>query len=211
MTDALPPVSETTLGHDIFGPLWAAVDVGSVRAAGRPVTTVSPAAFAEARGDVLARVLELVRRIGRFQPGTMAIFHEAGWPGARNADEAGLYLLLHAGAIEDYPPDMADPAVVDRMLGMGGDLVLTAFLHALVGAAGVRGGGLAENVPLVAEAVRLVAGLLGRDGDAALRDTFRMWRVAHLPGILRPDAPTPAAAKATCRAYAHALGDAIGV
>ncbi|WP_052849598.1 hypothetical protein [Streptomyces avicenniae] len=210
MTDARPPRSETSLAHGVLGPLWAVVDLGSARAAARPLTVTSPAAFADAHRDTLARVLELVARIGDFTPGTLAVFDEPGPQPDRDAAETGLYLLLYAGAIEAFPPDMADPAVVDRLLGMGGDLQLTAFLDALVGAAGTGGGDVAATTALIAEAVRAVAGLLGREGDAALRDTFRMWRVAHLPGVLRPDSPAPEEARVWTRAYAHALEDVLG-
>ncbi|MCM1970721.1 MULTISPECIES: hypothetical protein [Streptomyces] len=78
-------------------------------------------------------------------------------------------------------------------------------MDALVGTATVRGPGLGEAPTLIVDAVRGGGVLLGRDGEQAVRDAFRMWRVAHLPGVLRPDSPTPPQGKEMLRAYAHAL------
>ncbi|MDT0341846.1 hypothetical protein [Streptomyces litchfieldiae] len=189
-------ISETTLARDVFGPLWGIVELGAVAAAGgRPLAEVSLARFVAARRAAVDRLLGLVREVGDFQSGTMDIFEEAGWEEQRTPEVIGGYLMLWSGAIESFPPDVADPVVVRRMVAMGGDLQLTALLNALVGAARVRGPGPARSVPLIVGVVRDAAALLGREAERAVVDTFRMWRVA-LPQALGAWEVPPAAVAA---------------
>jgi hypothetical protein len=57
----------------------------------------------------------------------------------------------------------------------------------------------------VAEALTIAVALAGDSGRSGAADTFRAWRVAFLPGILRPDSSAPEYGRAGFRAYAHAL------
>ncbi|MFD5315737.1 hypothetical protein [Streptomyces sp. NPDC127098] len=202
--------SETTIARDIFGPLWGIVELGAVAASDSgPLRDVSLARFVAAHRDTLDGLLELVREIGDFQPGTMDIFEESGWEDRRDVATTTAYLMLWSGAIEAFPPDIDDPTVVRRMVATGSDLQLTEFMHALVGAARVRGPGLERAVGLIVEAVGRAGLLLGRTDRRVPQDTFRMWRVAHLPRLLRPDSPATDAAKVALRGYAHALEDVV--
>ncbi|NUP20467.1 MAG: hypothetical protein HOZ81_31170 [Streptomyces sp.] len=78
-------------------------------------------------------------------------------------------------------------------------------MDALAGAAIVRVPGVERGAPLVVAAVRSAIALLDPHRGCSVSDVFRMWRVAFLPDVLRPDSPTPEVARAGVRAYAHAL------
>ncbi|MFI9826991.1 hypothetical protein ACIHIX_04840 [Streptomyces sp. NPDC051913] len=196
-------VSERGLAYDVFGPLWAVLDLGAVARA-EPLTT-----FVATHRAELDDLLEAVREIGDLSPEAMRLFErQGGW-----ADGAGEVtaesLMLHSGCIEEYPPDVAVPLVLRRMLGMGADLQLTRLMDGLVGAAMVRGPGVERGAPLVVAAVRSAGALLDPHRACSVSDVFRMWRVAFLPEVLRPDAPTPEAVRAGVRAYAHALEEVL--
>ncbi|WAZ23390.1 hypothetical protein STRCI_004731 [Streptomyces cinnabarinus] len=205
MTERHAPISETGLAYDVFAPLWGILELAAVTASGmRPLRDVSLADFVGAHRGEVDGILETVRGIGDFSADTMSIFErQGGWNDGREVTPE--YLMMYSGCIEGYPPDTDDPVVLRRMVRMGGDLQTAALMNALVGTATVRGPGLAEAPGLVLEAVRGAGALLGGDGEQVVRDAFRMWRVAHLPGVLRPDAPAPPAVKDRLRAYAHAL------
>ncbi|RMB86438.1 hypothetical protein [Streptomyces shenzhenensis] len=205
MTDEYAPVSETGLGYDVFAPLWGILELSAVTVSGaRSLRDVSLSGFVAAHRDDLDHLLEVIRSIGDFSAETMDIFErQGGWHDNRAVTPE--YLMMYSGCIEGYPPDTDDPVVLRRMVHMGGDLQLTALLDALVGAATVRGPGPEQVAALVVAAVRGAASLLGRDGDQAAVDTFRMWRVKFLPDILRPDAPSRPGAKEALRTHAHAL------
>jgi hypothetical protein len=203
------PISETGLGYDVFAPLWGILELGAVtESAARVLRDVPLADFVAAHREEVDRLLALVRTIGDFSPETMAIFEsQGGWN--EGHEVTAEYLTIYSGCIENYPPEVDDPAVLRRMVRMGGDLQLVAFIDALVGTATVRGPGPDTAVPLVVEAVRAAGSLLGVRTDPAVADTFRMWRVTFLPDILRPDSPSSAEVKAQLRAYVHGLEDAI--
>lgn len=170
----------------------------------RSLRDVSLADFVAARRGELDGILETVRVIGDFSADTMSVFErQGGWNEGREVSPE--YLTMYSGCVEGYPPDTDDPAVLRRMVRMGGDLQTTALLDALVGTATVRGPGLPEAPRLVVDALRGAGALLGGDGEQLARDAFRMWRVAHLTHTLRPDAPAPPEMKEMLRAYAHAL------
>ncbi|MGW7609648.1 hypothetical protein ACWGKW_20710 [Streptomyces sp. NPDC054766] len=176
--------------------------------AAKVLRDVSLADFVAAHRDEVDRLLALVRTIGDFSPGTMAIFEsQGGWN--EGHEVTAEYLTMYSGCIENYPPEIGDPAVLRRMVRMGRDLQLVTFMDALVGTATVRGPGPDAAVPLVVDAVRTAGSLLGVRNDRAVADTFRMWRVTSLPNILRPDSPLSAGAKAQFRTYAHGLEHAI--
>ncbi|MFE7172460.1 hypothetical protein [Streptomyces sp. NPDC057616] len=129
-------MSETGLGYDVFAPLWGILEVGAVVASGaRSLRDVSLADFVGGRREEVARLLEVVRRVGDFSPGTMAIFDEqGGWSNGRHEVTAEA-LLMYSGCIEGYPPDAEEPAVLRRLVRMGADLQLATLMDALVGAA----------------------------------------------------------------------------
>ncbi|MDN3024794.1 hypothetical protein [Streptomyces sp. S.PB5] len=196
-------VSEKGPAYDVFGPVWAVLDLGA--AAGAESLTE----FVAARREELDGLLGVVRRLGDFSPELMQIFErQGGWADGRHEVTAE-FLMLHSGCIEEYPPNVDDPAVLRRMVSMGGDLQLTKLVDGLVGAGAARGVAAESGAPLVVAAVRAAAALLGVDGGPAARDAFRMWRVVYLPGVLVPDSPTPQAAKECLRAYARALEVAV--
>ncbi|WP_329336014.1 hypothetical protein OG866_18390 [Streptomyces sp. NBC_00663] len=190
---------ERGLAYDVFGPLWSVLDLAA--AAGSSTLTT----FVTAHRGELDGLLAGVREIGDFSPGTMRLFERQGGWGDGSGEVTAESLMLHSGCIEEYPPGVDNPRVLGRMLGMGADLQLTRLMEGLVGAAIVRGPGVERGAPLVVAAVRSAAALLGPDRRCSMTEVFRMWRVAFLPGVLRPDSPTPEGARAGVRAYAHAL------
>ncbi|MFF5494655.1 hypothetical protein [Streptomyces aquilus] len=187
--------------YDVFGPLWSVLDLGAV------ADSSTLTAFVTAHRGELDGLLAAVREIGDFSPETMRLFERQGGWGDGPGEVTPESLMLHSGCIEEYPPDVDDPLVLRRMLAMGADLQLTRLMEGLVGAAMVRGPGVARSTPLVVVVMRRAAALLSSDGERAVSvsDVFRMWRVAFLPGVLRPDSPAPEEARAGLRAYAHAL------
>jgi hypothetical protein len=202
-------VSETTLAREIFGPLWTIIDKGAVVAAGPEGTEglqdVSSAAFVNSRRDEISQIIDTVRALGDFQDSTMEIFEQARWQTRHAPDELTVHLLLWSGGIESYPPDIDDPHVVRRLVDTAADLQLVAFLNAMVGAALVRGPGTAPGAELVAPAVTSAVALLGRDAAPGGRDVFRMWRVASLPSVLRPDSGVEESVKQQWRSYERGL------
>ncbi|MFF5368962.1 hypothetical protein [Streptomyces sp. NPDC013187] len=157
------------------------------------------------RGEV-DRLLDLVRDIGGFSPATMRIAEELGY--VREHEVTAAALLLWSGAIEGIPArleDLEQPDIVRRMCHMAADVQLTSFLQALVTAAVVAGGDVRQGAARIAEALTVVAGIADATERSAPALVFRMWRVGHLPGILRPDAATPERGKAAFRSYDRAL------
>ncbi|KUN26438.1 hypothetical protein AQJ23_14810 [Streptomyces antibioticus] len=209
MTERFAPVSESGLAYDVFAPLWGVLELGAVAASGeQSLGDVSLEGFVAARRGELDGILESVRVIGDFSADSMSIFErQGGWNTGREVTPE--YLMMYSGCIEGYPPDTDDPVVLRRMLRMGGDLQSAVLMNALVGTAVLRGPGPEEASGLVAGVVRGARALLGGDAEQGLGDTFRMWRVAFLPNVLRPDVPAPQGEKAARRAYAHALEDLI--
>ncbi|MFD4524764.1 hypothetical protein ACFWP7_12745 [Streptomyces sp. NPDC058470] len=62
----------------------------------------------------------------------------------------------------------------------------------------------------MAAALALAVDLADDAGRSSVADTFKMWRVAFLPGILRPDSTAPEYGKRAFRAYAHTLEASFG-
>ncbi|MCW8379507.1 hypothetical protein [Streptomyces justiciae] len=187
---------ERGLAYDVFGPLWSVLDLAAV-AGSSTLTTFVTAHRAELDG-----LLAVVQAIGDFSPETMRLFERQGGWGDGSGDVTAESLMLHSGCIEEYPPNVDDPLVLRRMLGMGADLQLARLMEGLVGVAVARGPGVERGTTLVVAAMRRAAALAV---PRSVSDVFRMWRVAFLPGVLRPDSPTPETARTGVRAYAHAL------
>lgn len=201
--DGRSTVSEKGLAYDILGPLWAVIDLGAVAEAPE-VRSVRD--FVSAHRAELDALLEVVRELGDFSAKTMKMLErQGGWGSDEPRPVTAESLMLYSGCIEAYPPDTDDPLVLRRMVSMGCDLQLATLMDGLVGAAMMRAPEGGTGARLVVSAVRKAAALLGADPERAVRDTFRVWRVAFLPGVLRPDSPVPGAAREALRAYAHAL------
>ncbi|MFI2629817.1 hypothetical protein ACH5A2_05425 [Streptomyces collinus] len=122
-------------------------------------------------------------------------------------------LLLWSEGIAGVPEPverLEEPALMRRMCRIGADLQLTRLLQAVVTAALAAGTEPGEGAAGIAEILRVACGLAepGRAGIAlaepgrtgiAPADVHRMWRVAHLPGILHPASDAPEWGKAGYR------------
>ncbi|MFF9866440.1 hypothetical protein ACF1G0_13575 [Streptomyces sp. NPDC013953] len=195
------------LGREVFGPLGGIVEIGSVVDAGggRPLSTISVSDFTARHRDELNRILAAVRDIGGFPPETMRIVDDLGWH--RDHAITAASLLLWSSGVEAYSPLLEQPESVRRMLRAGADIQLVNLMHALVGAAAQR---IPHRDPedlvlLIVAVIDIAAALVGLGHPTAVRDVFRMWRVAYLPGVLMPSSTTPAAIKQRFRTFAHIL------
>ncbi|RPE41493.1 hypothetical protein EDD90_4579 [Streptomyces sp. Ag109_O5-1] len=99
------------------------------------------------------------------------------------------------------------PSTVRRMCRMVADLQLSEFLDMLVAVALDAGTDAARGAPQVTEILTIACALADPTGDIAPSHVHRMWRVAHLPSMLRPDSPTPDRIRAGFRSYDEALED----
>ncbi|MGA6172478.1 hypothetical protein ACPEIF_19790 [Streptomyces sp. NPDC012600] len=198
-------ISETSLGREIFGPLGGIVELGAVADAHpeQSLENVSLIDFVTRHQKELDEELSTIQRIGNFTSATMAVVDELGWH--RSHEITAPSLLLWSGGIEEFSPQLSDPASVRRMVRTGGDLQMTNFLHALVSSATYRQRPVAATSQMIIHALRNAASLLGRDTSDSAYSTFRMWRVAFLPQILMPSAQSPSATKSGYRSFAHAL------
>ncbi|MEU1121682.1 MULTISPECIES: hypothetical protein [unclassified Streptomyces] len=201
-------ISESVLGRSIFGPLGGIVEIGAVSATGTwSLSGASVASFVSAHQSDVSRLLEVVREIGDFDGPTMGIFDELGY--LRDHPVQVPSLLMWSSLYEDMSPQLEAPASVRRMCRTGADLQLTRFLQELVNAAIARGPGEDRGTALIAEAVRigagLVAGALDEGPGTAARTVFRMWRVGFLADLLLPTSPAQPQARTRFRAYGHAL------
>ncbi|WDV53734.1 hypothetical protein PV963_26925 [Streptomyces coeruleorubidus] len=200
-------VPEGALAREIFGPLGGVVEVGAVSATGTwSVGAVSVGELVSRRRDEVGRLLELVRDIGGFTSSAMAVADELGY--LREHEVTAPSLLLWSGAVEEVPSrleDLGRPDIVRRMCHMAADLQLTYFLQALITAAVAAGGEVRPGAARIAEALAIASGIADATGRSAPALVFRMWRVACLPGLLRPEADMPQHGKAGFRAYDRAL------
>lgn len=200
-------VPEDVLAREIFGPLGGVVEVGAVSMTGTwSVGAASVGELVSRRRDEVDRLLELVRDIGGFSSSAMAVADELGH--LREHEVTAPSLLLWSGAVEGIPSrldDLERPDIVRRMCHMAADLQLTHFLQALIMAAIAAGGEVHAGASHIAEALAIASGIADATGRSAPALVFRMWRVARLPGLLRPEADTPEHGKAGFRAYDRAL------
>jgi len=203
------PASETTLGYEIFRPLWAIITLGAVASTrSKPMREVSLAEYVTSRRSGVDRLLGIIRDVGDFSAETMAIFEEqGGWHGDRAAtiDELAMYMVMYSGFIEEYPPNVDNPAVIRRMFDAGVDLQLATLINSLVGAAMVRGSGVESSSDLIVDAVRTAGLLIGIDEAGVASDAFRLWRVAFLPAVLRPDSVALESVRGNLREYVRTL------
>ncbi|MFJ7176886.1 hypothetical protein ACIQXA_10880 [Streptomyces massasporeus] len=192
------------LGRAIFAPLGGIVEIGAVRSTGTwQLAGLSVGDFLAPRQEDLRRLLEGVRVVGRFSVEVMAIADELGYFADHEVSAASLLLWSRGITGVPQPPErLAAPEPVRRMCRIGADLQLTRLLHGLVDAALAAGSEPGEGTAGIAEILRVACGLAepGRERITPA-DVHRMWRVAHLPGILHPASDAPEWGKTGCRAY----------
>ncbi|WP_031105222.1 hypothetical protein [Streptomyces sp. NRRL S-146] len=153
----------------------------------------------------------------------MAIADELGYFADHEVPAASLLLWSEGITGVPQPPErLEEPALVRRMCRIGSDLQLTRLLQALVTAALAAGTEPGEGAAGIVEILRVACGLAepgragvtsadpGRAGVTSAEpgragitpaDVHRIWRVAHLPAILRPASDAPGWGKAGYRAY----------
>lgn len=194
MTEGMPPVSETAVAVEIFRPLWALVTVGAVasaHAAGRAEFTLAD--YIESQRGDLNRLLDIVRAIGGLSPDAMHIFEaQGGWSDGHVSvfGDVDAELLMYAGFIEEFPPDLDDPIVLRRMLSAATDLQLAILMDSLVDAA-VAATEPAAAASWIIDAVGIATRLAYANPAPSPLEVFRLWRVAFVPDALRPDSVTP--------------------
>ncbi|MFI2718694.1 hypothetical protein ACH5AI_20455 [Streptomyces collinus] len=202
------------MARAVFAALGGVVEIGAVRATGTwMLADVSVRDFLASRQGDLRRLTEGVRAVGRFSDEVMAIADELGYFADHAVPAASLLLWSEGITGVPQPPErLEEPALVRRMCRIGADLQLTRLLQALVTAALAAGIEPGEGAAGIAEILRVACGLAepGRAGITPAEpgragitpaDVHRMWRVAHLPGILRPASDAPEWGKAGYRAY----------
>ncbi|MEV6754055.1 hypothetical protein [Streptomyces sp. NPDC051214] len=211
-------IPEETLARSVFGPLGGIVEIGAVASAGTwDLADVSVGDFVAGRQGDVVRLLEVVRQIGDFGEPVMGIFDELGY--LREHPVEASSLLLWSSGYEDVRGQFDQPHAVRRMSRLGADLQLTRFLQALITAAIARGPEVPRGAALIAEALRVAAGLVGNasaeesggpGNGATSMAVLRMWRVAHLADLLLPNSPAHPEARPLFRAYGHALEELLG-
>lgn len=192
------------MARAVFAALGGVVEIGAVRAAGTwLLPDVSVGAFLETRQEDLRRLLEDIRVVGRFSAEVMAIADELGYFAGHEVPAASLLLWSEGIAgVADPVERLEEPEPMRRMCRIGADLQLTRLLHGLVTAALAAGTEPGEGTAGIAETLRVACGLAepGRERITPA-DVHRMWRVAHLPGILHPASDAPEWGTAGYRAY----------
>ncbi|ELP64232.1 hypothetical protein [Streptomyces turgidiscabies] len=207
MSEKATALSEARLARAVFGPLGGVVEVGAVNSTGTwKLADVSVGDFLATRQDDVRRLLEGIRAVCQFRESAMEIVDELGRFRAHDVPAASL--LLWSAGITGVPQPLEgldDPPVVRRMCRMAADLQLAYFLQALLTAAIAAGTETRQGAAKVAEIIGIAADLADATGGSAPAGVFRMWRVAHLPGILRPESDAPESGKAGYRAYDQLL------
>jgi hypothetical protein len=207
MAEQVTPVSETRLARAVFGPLGGVVEVGAVNFTGTwELADVSVGDFLTARQDDVERLLDGIRAVCRFSDAAMAVVDELGR--FRDHEVPAAFLLLWSAGVTGVPQPLErleEPPVVRRMCRMAADLQLAYFLQAFITAAIAAGTEARQGAARVAETLGIASDLADATGGSAPLDIFRIWRVAHLPGILRPDSDAPESGRASFREYDRLL------
>ncbi|MFJ6070018.1 hypothetical protein ACIQFU_04120 [Streptomyces sp. NPDC093065] len=213
MAGSIVPMSESMLARGVFGPLGGVVEVGAVNATGSwSVPDVSVGRFLDDRSEDVGRLLSAVRSVCRFSDSGMAVVDELGR--LRDHEVPAAFLLLWSAGVTGVPEPLEkleEPALVRRMCRMAADLQLTLLLQALVTAAVAAGTEADRGAEQIAEVLTIACALADPSGGSTPGLVFRMWRVAHLPGILRPESDAPDEGKAGFRAYDEILDQLLGV
>ncbi|SBT88601.1 hypothetical protein GA0115233_1003123 [Streptomyces sp. DI166] len=196
-------MSETMHARAVFGPLGGVVEVGAVNSTGTwRLADVSVGDYLVRRRTDVELLMEGIRSVCGFSDDAMRIVDELGR--FRDHEVPAAFLLLWSGGITGVPQPLErleEPPMVRRMCRMAADLQLTLFLQALITAAVAAGTDPRQGAPKVAEVLGIASELADATGRSAPADVFRMWRVAHLPGILRPESDAPESGKAGFRDY----------
>ncbi|MFF6875500.1 hypothetical protein ACFY9S_09330 [Streptomyces sp. NPDC012474] len=200
----LPSARAERMARGVFAALGGIVEIGAVRSNGTwLLPDVSVGAFLGPRQEDLGRLMEGVRVVGRFSGEVMAIADALGYFQDHEVHAASLLLWSEGIAGLPGPVErLEEPALVRRMCRIGADLQLTRLLQALVTAALAAGTEPGEGAAGIAEILRVACGLV-EPGRALIipAEVHRMWRVAHLPAILRPASDAPEWGKTGYRAY----------
>ncbi|MEU6062978.1 MULTISPECIES: hypothetical protein [Streptomyces] len=195
--------------REVFAPLGCVLGVGAVNATGTwSLHDASVGAFLESRREDVERVFAGICSVCGF--GDEALEIAGGMAYFRDYTVSLADLLLWSRGVTGVPDPvemLEDPPTVRRMCRMAADVQLTDFLDELLGVAiGAAGTEAREGAPRVAGILRTACDLADPAGrSAAPRQVYRMWRVAHLPGVLRPGADPSEGVKAGYRAYDEAL------
>ncbi|MFI9826987.1 hypothetical protein ACIHIX_04820 [Streptomyces sp. NPDC051913] len=207
MSEQVAPIPEDRLARAVFGPLGGVVEVGAVNATGAwELAEVSVGDFLTRRQPEVERLLDGIRSVCRFSDAAMAIVDELGR--LRDHEVHAAFLLLWSAGVTGVPQPLErleEPAVVRRMCRMAADLQLTYFLQALITAAVAAGTEARQGAARTAEILGIASELADSTGRSAPADIFRMWRVSHLPDILRPESDAPEYGKEGFRAYDQRL------
>lgn len=198
--------AESGLVVEVFRPLWALLEIGSIaRSYPDSLSSVSLHEYSIAQRQTLNTILAYIGRIGDFSEAAMRTFeHSSGWQAGGYLD-VPVQLVVHAGFIEEYPPDLQNHESFKRLIDAGIDRQIANLMNALIGSAASRGVSATEGVDLVVGVIRNVGSLPGVDRGDAVEDAYRLWRVAFMSDVLRPDSVSPHAIKERVREYAHGL------
>lgn len=205
------PIPEESLARSVFASLGGVVEIGAVNFTGTwRLADVSVGDFLARRGKDLGRLMDGIQEVCRFSAPAMAIADELGY--LREHEVTPEFLLLWSAGLPGVPEpleELAEPRVVRRMCRMGADLQLTQFLQALITAAICAEVEERAAAAQIAEILGIASDLADPSGRNSPESAFRMWRVAHLPGILHPYSEAPESGRAAFRAYDHELERAL--
>ncbi|MFF8776908.1 hypothetical protein ACF07W_06540 [Streptomyces sp. NPDC015140] len=200
-------MSESMLARGVFGPLGGVVEVGAVNVTGSwCLSDVSVGHFLADRSDDVGRLLSGIRSVCQFSDAGMAIVDELGR--LRDHEVPAAFLLLWSAGVTGVPQPLEkleEPVLVRRMCRMAADLQLTLLLQALVTAAVAADTDAPRGAEQIVEVLTIACTLADPSGRSTPGLVFRMWRVAHLPGVLRPESDAPEEGKAGFRAYDQVL------
>jgi hypothetical protein len=171
------PISETTLARDISGPLWGLVFLAAMTA----WRNLSPDTFFESYTKFvlssrpnLDGIIAAARRVGRFSTLLQEIFEEGlsnwGAENVRDADGISAWLCLYSSLLEELPIDLANSALVQRLVAFGLQSELVDLLAALIRAAWAREADPSAASVDIVEAVRRTLQLVpGSDANDRLQ------------------------------------------
>jgi hypothetical protein len=195
------------LAREVFAPLGGVVEVGAVNAIGTWVLAdVSVGEFLARRHADVERLMDGVRTACAFDDAAMRMADEVGWFRDYKVEAAHL-LLWSAGAMGVREPieGLDEPSLIRRMCRIAADLQLTEFLHAVITAGVAARTDPRRGAAAIADVLTIACDLADATGGVVPAQVYRTWRVAHLPGILRPQSDAPEHGKAGFRAYSEEL------
>jgi hypothetical protein len=195
------------LARSVFASLGGVVEIGAVNSTGTwKLADVSVSDFLARRRQDLGRLMDGIQAVCRFGAPAMAIADELGY--LREHEVTVEFLLLWSAGLTGVPEaleELVEPPVVRRMCRMGADLQLTQFLQALITAAICADVEERAGAAHIAEILGIASDLADPSDRSSPETAFRMWRVAHLPDILRPNSTASESGRAAFRAYDREL------